>query len=477
MTVLCGCANPLDKISINFPFIQDSSDAESSGSMTITTEDNGEESGEDATAESTETTTENETEASQEATTDNLTTTEGGIIIDDRTSAMVTEGAGENSTTTSSVKPTTGTTEAVTERATERTTAQRPTEQQTTQKQTTQAPTQRQTEQQTTQRQTTEAPTQKPTEQQTTEAPTLARGEYPNIAGDKNVINRYATDTVAGSNAINTLVTKYRNAYNNWDFTGFTASELETFKGVKKALDAARGYTREVDKEKAIHDWLVLNCHYCEPEISGAGVVHQSCYEIDGVFRNGYAVCDGYQKAFLLCMRILGIDCRTVTGTANGGSHAWNVVKIGGEWYQIDCTWDDPIPDQPGKVGYLYFNITDAEIREDHSYVLNDTIKDVICNSTTYSYYNVYVKQTNSNYIKSEADFAEFMGRVQTNNLTNVTAYIEYDFYNDHIFSGCTVCKAYITGAGIHGWTFNPSGDSVRVNGITYYGFNITFTK
>ena len=31
-----------------------------------------------------------------------------------------------------------------------------------------------------------------------------------------------------------------------------------------------------------------------------------------------------------------------MTGTAKGGGHAWNQVKVDGTWYYIDCTWDDP---------------------------------------------------------------------------------------------------------------------------------------
>ena len=38
-----------------------------------------------------------------------------------------------------------------------------------------------------------------------------------------------------------------------------------------------------------------------------------------------------------------GLECRFVSGTADGGGHAWNQVKVNRKWYYIDCTWDDPV--------------------------------------------------------------------------------------------------------------------------------------
>ena len=57
------------------------------------------------------------------------------------------------------------------------------------------------------------------------------------------------------------------------------------------------------------------------------------------VIQDGVAVCDGYCKAFQFFMDVLGIECEIQTGQ----NHAWNRVKVGGQWYLVDCTWDDPI--------------------------------------------------------------------------------------------------------------------------------------
>ena len=43
-----------------------------------------------------------------------------------------------------------------------------------------------------------------------------------------------------------------------------------------------------------------------------------------------------------------GVDARLISGCA-GGPHAWNIVKIGSYYYNLDATWD------AGKSRYYYF--------------------------------------------------------------------------------------------------------------------------
>ncbi|MDD2971832.1 MAG: transglutaminase domain-containing protein [Lachnospiraceae bacterium] len=52
-------------------------------------------------------------------------------------------------------------------------------------------------------------------------------------------------------------------------------------------------------------------------------------------------VCTGYALLFQRYMDALGIPCTTAAGIRNGGPHMWNIVNVDGQWYHIDCTWDD----------------------------------------------------------------------------------------------------------------------------------------
>jgi len=50
-------------------------------------------------------------------------------------------------------------------------------------------------------------------------------------------------------------------------------------------------------------------------------------------------VCQAYAMAFMHLMNELEIDCTFVSSTAM--NHSWNLVKLDGDWYHIDLTWDD----------------------------------------------------------------------------------------------------------------------------------------
>ena len=76
-----------------------------------------------------------------------------------------------------------------------------------------------------------------------------------------------------------------------------------------------------------------------------------------GPIVDGAAACKGYAKAFQTLLYLAGIPAHYTRSE----THAWNYVKIGGEWYQTDVTWDDP----SGGVIHDYFNLTDAMMAEE----------------------------------------------------------------------------------------------------------------
>ncbi|MDE6951032.1 MAG: hypothetical protein K2P64_08965 [Lachnospiraceae bacterium] len=118
---------------------------------------------------------------------------------------------------------------------------------------------------------------------------------------------------------------------------------------------------------KAVHDWMVLNIAYDYDNYLKRTIPRES-YEIEGAINKGKAVCDGYAKTFRAFMDIQGIECVKISGTANGGGHAWNKVKLNGEYYYIDVTWDDPVPDKPGQIyWYNYYLTKDPTFGGDHA--------------------------------------------------------------------------------------------------------------
>ena len=119
------------------------------------------------------------------------------------------------------------------------------------------------------------------------------------------------------------------------------------------------------EKAKVIHDYLVLNCEY---DKKADPMKDNDPWTAKGALINKKAVCEGYATAYQACMEALNIPCKYVIGRANGIGHAWNIIKVSGKWYHVDVTFDDPVPDQKGRVTWKYFCISDRIMEKDHKW-------------------------------------------------------------------------------------------------------------
>ena len=63
-------------------------------------------------------------------------------------------------------------------------------------------------------------------------------------------------------------------------------------------------------------------------------------YTIYGVLVRQLAVCQGYSMAYKYLLNRLGIE-NYICSSADL-FHAWNIVKVNGNYYHVDITWDDP---------------------------------------------------------------------------------------------------------------------------------------
>lgn len=108
------------------------------------------------------------------------------------------------------------------------------------------------------------------------------------------------------------------------------------------------------------------------------------------------SVCAGYSRAAQYLLGKTGIRCIYVTGTVSGQSaHAWNIVSCGGNWYQMDVTFGDPVFLEEesgehlsaGSINYDYLCCTDEEIMIDH--VQDDFVEYPPCVSDDLNYYKM----------------------------------------------------------------------------------------
>lgn len=96
----------------------------------------------------------------------------------------------------------------------------------------------------------------------------------------------------------------------------------------------------QLEKAKAIHDFILEEMNYAYKK---DGVTPQDAiwaHNIIGCAEKKLGVCESYAKTYQYLCRIFGLDCITATGQ-NGEEHMWNITKINGVWYGVDCTFDE----------------------------------------------------------------------------------------------------------------------------------------
>lgn len=149
---------------------------------------------------------------------------------------------------------------------------------------------------------------------------------------------------------------------------------------------------------------------------------------IQSVFLNGSTVCMGYSRATQYLLGKMGIFCTLVTGNAAPANeeHAWNLVKIGDNYYYVDTTWGNPgfTEQQEGavrEVSYTYLCCTTDTLFMTHT--PDGLLPLPECTDDSYNYYkqngtwydsydedavyNVLADSINMGYEKAEFKFAD----------------------------------------------------------------------
>ncbi len=139
-------------------------------------------------------------------------------------------------------------------------------------------------------------------------------------------------------------------------------------------------------KALIVHDYLVLHTEYdtaaaSDPEL----MTSVSAYDCLVTHK---AVCSGYSKAYQLVMQRLGLECGICSGMSRGVSHAWNYVQIGGRYYWVDVTFDDPVASDGGEdtLEHSYFMINDEMLLRTREIGSEDPFVPV-CDALDQNYY------------------------------------------------------------------------------------------
>lgn len=198
----------------------------------------------------------------------------------------------------------------------------------------------------------------------------------------------------------------------------------------------------DFQKVKIIFDTIVSEVEY----VAGS----EENQNIISVFVNRQSVCQGYAKAFQYLLSKVGIESTLVKGTAKNESHAWNIVKLDGEYYYFDVTWGDPAfasnKEISNYINYAYFGVTSEEIAKSH--VIDDELTLPECNATKDNYYvheKLFFNVKNKNIVgdaiySADIDRKNFVSMKFDSDDTYKWA-VDYFITNNHVFDFCTFTK------------------------------------
>ena len=141
-----------------------------------------------------------------------------------------------------------------------------------------------------------------------------------------------------------------------YQFTYYNTAEQEAYvtsqiPGILKEAGVAVNMSN-LEKSRRISQWMIDNVTY---SVTDADITLK--YSPYGAVYNGRAVCQGYSLLAYRLLMAAGVDCRLITGTVNGGNHAWILAKMDdGMYYNMDIMYEDTfasvVSSKPFK--YLY---------------------------------------------------------------------------------------------------------------------------
>ena len=165
-------------------------------------------------------------------------------------------------------------------------------------------------------------------------------------------------------------------AWENGDPSPLSKYDQDIYSAAKQVLDKVlEDGMSDLEKEIAVYHWIVNNVNYDWTHQDVMEETPRESFTPYGGLVNHTAVCLGYATTFQLLMDLAGVECVTVAGASRSSTedHGWNMVRLNGNWYCVDVTWDANYREYGATRGrerdWLFFNITSDEMAEtDHQW-------------------------------------------------------------------------------------------------------------
>ena len=120
---------------------------------------------------------------------------------------------------------------------------------------------------------------------------------------------------------------------------------------VRSAVAECNSKTDGSEYAKALwlHDWLLDQLEY-DKSLKWSSA--------ESALTRGLGTCQSYESAYAKLLTTAGIENSETRDTYDG--HTWNAMKLDGQWYQTDCTWDDSSDNWYSfDQRHLYFGLSD----------------------------------------------------------------------------------------------------------------------
>jgi len=146
------------------------------------------------------------------------------------------------------------------------------------------------------------------------------------------------------------MVTKVKFSY-TMDRETYEARLTEVNEWADKVVRLAGEGLTELEYAMFFHDYLCANYEY------------DTALDVRDIYtfiKTGHGVCQAYTEAYKILLERVGVEVSWASSAEM--VHVWNMVKIDGEWYHADLTWDDPTGAAPGMARHKNFLLSDKGI-------------------------------------------------------------------------------------------------------------------
>jgi hypothetical protein len=116
----------------------------------------------------------------------------------------------------------------------------------------------------------------------------------------------------------------------------------------------------DYEKTKKIYEFVIEKMDYVSTDLLKE-------HSIVG-FVEGKGVCQAYAVAMNYLLERAGVPSRYIIGDIKADlvtdftGHAWNMVKLEGQWYHLDATWDDDVEE------WSYFLVSDEMMEQSRTW-------------------------------------------------------------------------------------------------------------